>query len=451
MRLLAVLVVVAAIAALLLTRAEPFAPTVTLETPVDFVGRATPVAVAAHDRGTGLARVDVRLVPPGGGAAVVVATQSFPPGSGLLNTGAVHEARVTATINAADAHVPEGPATLEVVATDHSWLAGLHRGPQLTHAVTIDVTPPTVELLSTQHVVRVGGSECAVYRVAADAARSGVQVGDEFFAGNAGYFTDGALRAALFAVPYDASAARPTLVAADAAGNARSIALGADVRGRHFADKTLPITQDFLARKVPELLQANGLEDSGDLVAGYLRINRELRTATERRLRDLCAESAPRPLWEGAFLRLPNAAPLSGFADRRTYVYEGKTIDQQTHLGFDLASLKGSPVPAGNTGRIVFTGPLGIYGNTVVIDHGLGLFSLYGHLSAIDVQRGASVRRGDPIGKTGDTGLAAGDHLHFSVMIRGVHVDPVEWWDAHWIHDHVDARLAAFPAAAAGS
>jgi len=347
--------------------------------------------------------------------------------------------------------VPEGPATLEVAATDHSWLAGLHRGPQLTRPVTIDVTPPTVELLSTQHVVRVGGSECAVYRVAADAARSGVQVGDEFFAGTAGYFTDGALRAALFAVPHDAPAARPTLVAADAAGNTRSLALGADVRGRKFAEKTLPITQEFLARKVPELLQANGLEDSGDLVAGYLRINRELRASTERRLRDLCAESAPRPLWEGAFLRLPNSAPLSGFADRRTYVYEGKTIDQQTHLGFDLASLKGSPVPAGNNGRIVFTGPLGIYGNTVVIDHGLGLFSLYGHLSAIDVERGASVRRGDPIGKTGDTGLAAGDHLHFSIMIRGVHVDPVEWWDAHWIHDHIEARLAAFPAAAAGS
>jgi murein DD-endopeptidase MepM/ murein hydrolase activator NlpD len=105
-------------------------------------------------------------------------------------------------------------------------------------------------------------------------------------------------------------------------------------------------------------------------------------------------------------------------------------------------------VPAANNGRVVFTGALGIYGNTVVLDHGLGLFSLYGHLSEMSVTAGQTVARGDTVGKTGDTGLAAGDHLHFSVMIHGVHVDPVEWWDAHWIQDHVESRLAAFPRAA---
>jgi len=163
----------------------------------------------------------------------------------------------------------------------------------------------------------------------------------------------------------------------------------------------------------------------------------------------MCRDSAPAPLWQDAFLRLPNSAPLSGFADRRTYVHDGKTIDQQVHLGFDLASLRGSPVPAGNNGRVVFAAPLGIYGNTVILDHGFGLFSLYGHLSEIAATVGATVKRGDIIGKTGDTGLAAGDHLHFSIMIHGVHVDPVEWWDAHWIHDHVESRLAAFPRAGA--
>ena len=202
---------------------------------------------------------------------------------------------------------------------------------------------------------------------------------------------------------------------------------------------------------MPELLAANGLDQSGDLVTGYLRINRELRASTEERVRELCRQSAPTQLWEGAFFRMPKAAPLSGFADRRTYLYDGKPIDHQTHLGFDLASVRGDVVPAGNTGRVVFAGPLGIYGNAVIIDHGLGLFSLYGHLSAIDVAAGAKVGRGDPIGKTGDTGLAGGDHLHFSVMVWGVHVDPTEWWDAHWIHDHVEARLAAFPRAGGGS
>jgi murein DD-endopeptidase MepM/ murein hydrolase activator NlpD len=444
MRRLLVLALAAALAGLLLTRAEPFAPTATLETPVDFVGRATPIRLVARDRGTGLARVEVRLVPQSGTPAVL-ASESYAASGGWLGGSGVHEVTITPTLDAASAHVPEGPATLEIWAEDHSWLAPLHRGPRFTRPVTVDLTPPTLEVASREHVARLGGSECAVYRVGADAVQAGVQVGPEFFPAVSGYFADPALRATLFAVPQDAADARPAVTAVDAAGNARTIALGVTIHPRRFAEKTLPITDDFLARKVPELLQANDLDQSGDLVTGYLRINRELRAATEARVRTICRDSVPRPLWQGAFLRLPNSAPLSGFADRRTYVHDGKPIDRQTHLGFDLASLRGSPVPAGNAGRVVFAGPLGIYGNTVILDHGLGLFSLYGHLSQVGVATGVEVARGEPIGKTGDTGLAAGDHLHFSIMVHGVHVDPVEWWDAHWIHDHVEARLAEFP------
>ena len=284
----------------------------------------------------------------------------------------------------------------------------------------------------------------------ADAVTSGITVGETTFPGVAGLFADGALRAALYAVPPGTPAGTAAIaVAADQAGNRRTVWLDAVVHPRRFAEKSLELSDDFLSRKVPELLQANGLPGDGDLVAGYLRVNRELRVATEKRLRDLCRDSAPEPLWEGAFLRQPGSDPLSGFADHRTYLYRGQPIDHQTHLGFDLASYRGSPVPAGNNGRVVFAAPLGIYGNTVVLDHGFGLFSLYGHLSEIAATVGATVKRGDIIGKTGDTGLAAGDHLHFSIMIHGVHVDPVEWWDAHWIHDHVESRLAAFPRAGA--
>jgi murein DD-endopeptidase MepM/ murein hydrolase activator NlpD len=221
------------------------------------------------------------------------------------------------------------------------------------------------------------------------------------------------------------------------------------VRPRTFADKTLTIDDDFLRRKVPDLLRENQLPVPDDLVQGYLAVNRDLRKTTEERLRQICRDSDPTPHWQGGLLRMPNAAPLSGFADRRTYLHNGQVIDHQTHLGFDLASLKLAAVPAAADGRVAFVGPLGIYGTTVVLDHGLGLFTLYGHLSSTAVTQGASVARGDTVGKTGDTGLAGGDHLHFSVMIHGVHVDPVEWWDAHWITDHVDARLAEFPKAAA--
>jgi murein DD-endopeptidase MepM/ murein hydrolase activator NlpD len=444
----AILAVLAVVAAVLATRTEPFAPQAILEPSVDLLGRATPLRVVARDRGSGLRRVEVRLVAPGA-APVLVASEDFPRRSWWGSE--VHEAVLTPTVDASAAHVPEGPATLEVWASDHSWLAAMRRQPTLTHAVTVKLTPPTLEALTSQHVVRQGGSECAVYRAGTDAVESGVQVGDRLFPGVAGLFQDATLRAALFTVPPDGSGGPPTLVAQDAAGNRRTVALDVATHPRKLPEKTLVLDDAFLARKVPELLHAGGLEDNGDLAAGYLRINRELRAATEVQVRGLCRESAPRPLWKGAFLRLPGAAPLAGFADLRSYVYRGNVIDHQMHLGFDLAALRANPVPAGNDGRVVFAGPLGIYGNAVLLDHGLGLFSLYGHLSEIAVSRGATVERGDLLGKTGETGLAGGDHLHFSMLLHGTYVDPVEWWDEHWIHDHVTSRLAAFPPAGAGT
>jgi murein DD-endopeptidase MepM/ murein hydrolase activator NlpD len=435
------------IVALLATVAEPLGPRAELATPVTVVGAATPLRVVARDRGTGLATVEVRLASPGLPEPLVVAHEEYPRTS-WYGSG-VHEAELKPILDAAKNHVPEGPATLEVWATDHSWLRFLHRTPLVTQAITIDVTPPTIEILSKQHVARIGGSECLVYKVSADAVTSGVQVDTLLFPGTTGFFADPALRAALFALPESLPNATVTAVAVDAAGNRRTASIDLVVRPRSFADKNLPIDDDFLKHKVPDLLRENGMPVPDDLVQGYLMVNRDLRRATEERLRAACHESDRVPHWQGALLRMPNSAPLSGFADRRTYTHNGTVIDHQTHLGFDLASLKLAAVPAAAAGRVAFVGPLGIYGTTVVLDHGLGLFTLYGHLSSAAVTIGATVARGDTIGKTGETGLAGGDHLHFSVMIHGIHVDPVEWWDAHWITDHVDARLAEFPKAGA--
>ena len=446
MKILLLLLALAGVVGLVATRAEPFAPEAMLEPSVDLLGRATPLRVVARDRGSGLRRVEIRLVAPGA-EPVLVASEDFPRRSWWGSE--VHEAVLTPTVDANAAHVPEGSATLEVWATDHSWLSATRHHATLSHAVTVKLTPPTLEALTNQHVIRQGGSECAVYRVGADASESGVQVGDRLFPGVAGLFQDPMLRAALFTIPPDGKSPVPTLVAQDAAGNRRTVPLDVATRPRKLPEKTLVLDDAFLQRKVPELLQAGGLEDNGDLVAGYLRINRELRAASEVKVREICKESAPRPLWEGPFLRLPGAAPLASFADLRSYVYRGNVIDHQMHLGFDLAALRTNPIPAGNRGRVAYAGPLGIYGNAVLLDHGLGLFSLYGHMSEIAVTRGATVDRGEILGKTGETGLAGGDHLHFSMLLRGTYVDPVEWWDEHWIHDHVLARLAAYPAAGA--
>ncbi len=442
-RVLLALVIVGGTVFLAKTKLEWHRPTAELVHPVDALGRTSTIDVHVADPETGLRWTRVEI--ESGGTRTVLASEDYPAASWRKSTAA--ETTISAPLQAVERKIPEGPATVRVYADDYSWLRWF-RGekPILEAQATIDLTPPTLEVLSTEHYVKVGGAEFLLYKVSSDAVQSGVQVDRYFFPGNTGLFADASIHAAFFSVPQDLDVKTiPKAVAVDAAGNRREVNFHTVVKPRKFADKTLVLDDAFLERKVPEILSATGSPAQPDLVQGYLYINRTIRKQSEERIHEITRTSAKTPLWDGAFLRQPNSSPLSGFADRRSYVYQGKQIDAQTHLGFDLASLRQSPVTAASNGTVVFAGPLGIYGDAVIIDHGLGIFSLYGHLSAITTQVGAGVQRGDTIGRTGETGLAGGDHLHFSVMLWGTHIDPVEWWDGKWIHDHVTAKIDAYP------
>ncbi len=417
-------------------------PTARMRQPLQYLGRRAEIALDVADRGTGLGSVEVSI--DAGGTRYQVLSEIYPNAS--WRGSAIHEKAFTLPVAPRDARIPEGPATLVVSAKDGSWL-NLFRStpPVLTLPLQIDYTPPNVEALTTQHYMRLGGSAVVIYKVSKDAVRSGVAVERYVFPGTKGLLPDPDAAVALFAVPQDLTiGARPKIFAEDAAGNRRETGFWVSIKPRKFAERTLDVDDSFLERKVPELLEQNHLSPTDDLVAGYLEINRTLRQKSEETIRKVCSESEPHQLWTEVFLRQPDSAPLSSFADRRTYKHDDKIIDSQTHLGFDLASLRQSPVIAENTGRVVFADNLGIYGNAVILDHGLGLFSLYGHLSSISVAVGQRVERGDSIGRTGETGLAAGDHLHFSIMVDGVHVDPVEWWDPKWVADHVTEKIRSF-------
>ena len=162
------------------------------------------------------------------------------------------------------------------------------------------------------------------------------------------------------------------------------------------------------------------------------------------RRRSPASRSSRRPRSCGAArcsIPFTNTAVEAAFADNRTYVYNGKEVDRQTHLGFDLARVVNSPVVAANAARSCYAAPLGIYGNCVIIDHGMGVQSLYGHLSSIGVKAGDTVEKEQELGKSGMTGLAGGDHLHFTMLVNGQMVNPVEWWDAHWIQDRILRKL----------
>jgi murein DD-endopeptidase MepM/ murein hydrolase activator NlpD len=442
-RVSVVLLLVVGAVFLAVTKLEWHRPTAELLHSVDALGRTSTIDVRIADAQTGLSRSRVEL--ESGGTRTVLASEEYPAASWRLST--TPQTTISAPLQAIERKIPEGPATIRVYADDYSWLRWFRsERPILEAPATIDLTPPTLEVLSTEHYVKIGGAEFLLYKVSRDAIRSGVQVESYFFPGTLGMFDDPGIAAAFFSVPQDLDLkVVPKAIAVDAAGNRREVNFHTVVKPRHFADKTLVLDDAFLERKVPEILSATGSPQQEDLIQGYLFINRTIRKQSEERIKEVTRLSAKTPLWDGAFLRQANSSPLSGFADRRSYVYQGKTIDSQTHLGFDLASLRQSPVTAATAGSVVFAGPLGIYGNAVILDHGLGIFSLYGHLSAITSQVGASVQRGDTIGRTGETGLAGGDHLHFSVMLWGTHIDPVEWWDGKWIRDHVTAKIDAYP------
>lgn len=343
----------------------------------------------------------------------------------------------------------EGPATLRATAQRAGGLFGRGEPTTLQIELPVLLRAPSLAISSSQHYAAQGGAGALAYRVGATAlaagGRDGVRVGDWFFRGQA--LPGGAPdeRFVIYGVPYDLTdASGLRLVAADALGNESTTPFVDQFIPRPMKTDTIELNDAFLTRVVPAILaETPSLTDKGDLLENYLQINRDLRKANNHTLVELAASSKPEILWRQTFLPMPNGQVMSAFADRRTYVYGGRSVDQQDHLGFDLASVKQAPVPTANDGVVVLAHFHGIYGNTVVVDHGAGVMSLYSHLSSITVHDGQSVTRGQEVGRTGITGLAGGDHLHFTMLVGGLPVNPVEWWDAKWIRDRLVTKLGA--------
>lgn len=343
--------------------------------------------------------------------------------------------------------ITDGPATLQVSAVDYS-LRNFFRGnrTELKRDFVFDTHPPRLEVISEQHYINQGGSECVIYRVSSDADESGVQAGPYFFPGYAISATDKGLRFAPFAFAYNLDP-KTTLkvVARDEADNEAIAGFSYKLFPKTFRSSDIKVDDAFLQRVLPEILShTNEVKDEGDPVKTFVEINNKLRRINHAELRALSEKkSVPRFLWNGAFIQLSNSQVESLFADHRTYYYDGKVIDHQDHVGFDLSVVQHNPIEAANDGIVIYADYFGIYGNCVLIDHGFGLVSLYGHLSSIDVKPGQTVKKKQVIGRSGATGLAAGDHLHFGLFLQGVPVNPTEWWDQHWIDDHILNRVKA--------
>lgn len=329
----------------------------------------------------------------------------------------------------------EGTAVLRITARDHSWNGGNKTVSE--KEMIVDIRPPRPAIMGGPHYINQGGSGLIVVAANEDTPIVALEVGDADFKG---YPLSGSRHAVLYALPPWAPEDSALLLAAeDAAGNRAQLSFIPNIRDRSFRRDRIEISDRFLAQIIPYFKDnVPGLE--GTDLEIFIRMNGEQRKKDADRIQAICQDTAQQRLWSGAFLRMPGETTAS-FGEERTYFYQGKEIDRQTHLGVDLASLMQSPVPAANSGRVAFAGPLGIYGNTIVLDHGWGLFSMYAHLSLIDVEAGATVGKGDVLGRTGATGMAGGDHLHFGMIVQGVFVNPVEWWDPHWIQDNIELKL----------
>lgn len=309
--------------------------------------------------------------------------------------------------------------------------------------VDVDVmtVPPRVVADGVQHYINQGGSEMATFTPSGAWTEAGVKVGDDTFRSfplpdhPGQYFS-------LFAFSWQLPVNTPVFVYADNRSGAMAKAtFWYKVFPKKFRSSTIPLESMNIGRIVNQIDTQNKIP--GDLVQRFVYINREMRKVNNKTLADLRFQTEPKFLWTGAFLPMVDSTVESRFADDRTYTWKGKKVDQEVHLGFDLARVAHSPVPASNDGRVIWAQDLGIYGNCIVIDHGYGLQSVYGHLSEFLVKKGDMVKKGQTIGHTGSTGLAGGDHLHFSMQVDGVQVNAVEWWDPHWVKDRILSKLGA--------
>jgi Peptidase family M23 len=426
-------------------------PSIAIEKPEKFVGASTPlqITITAPDAP---AMKPIRIAFEQNGKQTPLFSLEEPGKAQIAQEG-TDKVRITHEIGKEAVPDLQSGAARIIVTAGRPVLRGMRTlESTATHDVQVRLERPRVSVVSTHHYVNLGGTEFVVYRATPDDVESGVLVGDIEYPGYpaAGATVDGvkiadpALRVAFFALRFDQDLNTPMRVyARDPAGNTARADFDHRTFPKPFKKSSIPLEDKLLDRVVPAILEGTTeVKPEGDNLAKFLVINGDLRRKNAEKIASFAKQTSPEMLWHGVvFHTFKNNAVESAFADHRTYIYKGKEVDKQVHLGFDLASLAGVPIVSANRGKVLFADELGIYGNCVIVDHGMGVQSLYAHLSSIEVKAGQDVEKEQALGRSGMTGLAGGDHLHFTMLVNGHMVNPVEWWDAHWIEDRILRKL----------
>ena len=414
-----------------MTLGEGDSPQVVTEGDPGMLGRQKLLAVTFSDTGMGLRHTEIIITQDN--RPRVLSALDYPDRG-------VRKKALSIAVDAAALKLHDGPATLTLTAVDHSlW----KNRTVVERPVTIDFLPPQIFPLNPANHINPGGACVVTYTLSEPPSLTGVQVGNLFYPGYPVTLPGKTGYVAYFTLPMDATQGTPQIriMARDKAENETLSGIPTLILKRKFRSDTMTLSDAFLEQKVPEFQAMIPALRGKTAIDTFIYVNTRLRDDNLQTIQSVCRKSEPRQLWQETFIRMKNAAPMALFGNRRTYLYGGKPVGESIHTGVDLASLAHASIEAANAGIVRFAGPLGIYGNAIIIDHGLGLTTLYGHLSAISVRPDQSVKRGETIGTSGVSGLAGGDHLHFSILVNGQFVDPREWWDPHWIEDNVTKKM----------
>ncbi len=310
--------------------------------------------------------------------------------------------------------------------------------------LNIDTKKPIVNLISHSYGIGRGGSALVIYKVSEpNLSENYILVNEKhkfrvFPYKKEGYFI------ALIAWPVKEKKFKAFIVAKDLAKNISKREINFFIKKYHYKTSKINLTDSFINGKVKEILEEVGEEIPDDYVLRFKQMNEILREKNETLIENIGKNFEIEKIDNFKiypFRPIKNAAKMASFGDHRFYFYKGEKVSESWHLGLDLASIKNAPIFLSNDGKVLYTDFTGIYGNVIIIYHGLGLSSLYAHCSQFFVNQGEIVKRGKIIGKTGNTGAVFGDHLHFGILIQGIEVQPLEWLDKHWIKDNIEKVL----------
>ncbi len=325
-----------------------------------------------------------------------------------------------------------------VEATDASkWNFFSGNSTRKEYSFTVDKKRPQVATISHSYKISKGGSALVIFK-AKDANLKSLVIETNFnkeFKPQP-FYKDG-YYISLIAWPVTQENFKATIVAKDLAGNVTKSYIPLYLKNRNYKVSKIRITDKFLKGKIAELAEefeeTQGVQDP---IEQFKIINEDVRAKNEALIHDITSKTSDEILKSFKIRKmypLKNAKVVASFGDHRKYSYDGEYISESYHLGLDLASNAMAKIKPQNGGEVVYADYNGLYGNMPIIDHGLGLYTLYGHCSSVKVSSGEHVNAKTTIANTGKSGYAMGDHLHFGVLVQGIEVRPQEWMDKKWI------------------